>query len=202
MTRRNLDPQIRDYLAQLRQAAAVLPADRRAELLDEIRAHAEAGLAAGEQPQQIVSELGDPEAVIAEAQSGTQAGAQFPGTDVGVILLLALTLVFTMLAWLAAAVMVLRTSSWTAKQKFIGVVVWPWATYAVNVVLGGGPVPSNATGPFSWFYWVTIPFGALAWTGAVYMYRTHPARVARQRAKQAQGSVLHRSLGDSFTFRR
>lgn len=202
MTKQKLDRTIETYLTKLRHEAAVLPADRRKELLDEIRAHAASAVAEGESPETVVTELGDPETVVAEAQSNSPAEAQFTGTDVGVILLMALTVIFTVITWAAAAWKIRRSTSWTTKQKVIGVVVWPWAAYAVNSLLLPGPDPSIATGPVTWFFYATAPFGTLAWAGAVYLYRVHPARVARQRKKQAEGSRLHRSLGDSFRLRR
>ena len=202
MTSARLDKVIEAYLKRLRHEAAVLPADRREELLREIRDHAASAVTAGESPDAVVAHLGDPQAVVAEAQSESAMPSQFNGTDVGVMLLMVATLALSVIAWAAAAVMVTRSASWSLKQKVIGVIAWPWGLYFLNLMLIDRPGPFGGMGPLMWFYWTTAPFGVWAWTGAVYLYRTHPARIARQRAKIAEGSRLHRALGDSFTLRR
>lgn len=204
MRQRKLDPQVEKYLLRLRKEAAVLPADQRRELLEDIRAHAEAALAGGETPDQVVVQLGEPAQIVAELEPEPTRVGEFPGRDVAVMLLLVMTLFFTVLAWVAAAVVARRSTAWTRAQKLIGLVVWPWAMYAMNIAVTRWPAgPARlATGPVTWFFWMSVPFGTFAWTGAVYLYLRHPARIARQRAKQAEGSVLRRTLGDSFTLRR
>lgn len=203
MRKQKLDPQVEQYLSKLRREAAVLPADRRADLLREIRAHVESALHSGEPPERVVTNLGDPRTVVAEAQSEPMAESQFAAVDVGAILLLALTALFSVFAWFGAAVMGFRSAAWSPKQKLIGVVLWPWATFALLFFASGGPPDGELVGgPVMDFYWLVGRFTTFFWIGAVYLYRVHPARIARQRAKQATGSVLHRALGDSFTLRR
>lgn len=204
MRQPKLDPAVEKYLKDLRRAVAVLPADRRREVLDEIRAHVTVALAEGESPELVIARLGTPETIVEEAQVEVVTPGQFPGRDVAVMLLMAMTFVFTVIAWLIAVFAVRRSRAWTTSQKWIGLVAWPWGLYAMNLLITRWPFgPAQlATGPFTWLFWMSMPFGTFAWTGAVYLYLRHPARIARQRAKRAEGSVLHRTLGDSFTLRR
>jgi hypothetical protein len=72
MNARQADELVVDYLRRLDAASALLPADRRAELVDEIRAHIEAALAeAGSRDEtavrNVLERLGDPTAIAAEA---------------------------------------------------------------------------------------------------------------------------------------
>lgn len=73
-----LDATAEEYLSEIERAAAALPANRRAELLADVRSHivvAQAEAASGspagiEDPavmSQILSKLGDPEAIVAAA---------------------------------------------------------------------------------------------------------------------------------------
>ncbi len=202
MRRQKLDPTVEEYLSRLGHAAAVLPADRRTELMEEIRAHARAAVEAGERPERVIAELGDPADVIEAAQSEPTYEPQFGALEVRAILFMALTLLLSVFAWLAGAIFAARSTAWTLKQKLIGVVLLPWASFALSLLWSGEPPPGATDTPLMTFYWLAGRHATLFWIGGVYLYRVHPARIARQRAKQAGGSVLHRSLGDSFTLRR
>jgi hypothetical protein len=75
----NDDRLVADYLRRLRSAASALPADRRAELIEEITAHiAEARAAQGQAPivPDILERLGDPAQIV-------QAAAEPSFSDLG-----------------------------------------------------------------------------------------------------------------------
>jgi hypothetical protein len=76
------DQMIADYLATLEEAAAILPLDRRAELIEEIATHiAEARAAQGSATATVLERLGRPEDIVQAAaeQGGTGSGASEPG---------------------------------------------------------------------------------------------------------------------------
>lgn len=86
-----LDATAEEYLSEIERAAAVLPANRRAELLADVRSHivvAQAEAASGspagiEDPavmSQILSKLGDPEAIVAAAVADLPPETQVSST--------------------------------------------------------------------------------------------------------------------------
>lgn len=86
-----LDATAEEYLSEIERAAAALPANRRAELLADVRSHivvAQAEAASGspagiEDPavmSQILSKLGDPEAIVAAAVADLPPETQVSST--------------------------------------------------------------------------------------------------------------------------
>lgn len=86
-----LDATAEEYLSEIERAAAALPASRRAELLADVRSHivvAQAEAASGspagiEDPaviSQILSKLGDPEAIVAAAVADLPPETQVSST--------------------------------------------------------------------------------------------------------------------------
>lgn len=204
MSQPRLDPQVEKYLSELRRAVAVLPADRRKNLVEEIRGHAAEALAEGEPPEQVIATLGDPEAIVAEASPPSMPAGQLPGRDVAVMFLLVLGIAIPILSWIAAAVLAYRSPSWSTHQKWIGLLGLPALVTAVfygPAFLSVG-LPAGAGTLLITYVVVGSIMGGMGWTGAVYLYATHPARVARRRRAPAERSRLHRALGDSFTLRR
>lgn len=166
------DQLVEDYLARLHTAASALPAERRAELVEEITAHiAEARLAgASASPvdvRNILDRLGDPDdivrmateaapgdpawsAVAAAADSGAgqtaQATAQ-PGRIgamevVTVLLLLLGGLIVPVLGWFAGVVLLWVSPRWTRKDKVLTTLIWPGGLLAPVVVTLAGGVAS------------------------------------------------------------
>lgn len=113
------------YLARLEAELADVPAARRGELLDDVRAHiAEARAALGEESDagllNIVERLGDPAVVAAEARERLGLPAFRPGLqEIGGLALLALPLPMPPL-WLVGAALVWRSNGWTRREKLIG----------------------------------------------------------------------------------
>ena len=85
------DALVDDYLTRLEAAAAALPADRRAELVQEISAHIDEARAAGQVPDEaalrgLLDRLGDPDDIVAaawdtgrDASVGAETGGQARG---------------------------------------------------------------------------------------------------------------------------
>lgn len=113
------------YLARLEAELADVPAARRDELLDDVRAHiAEARAALGDESDagllNIVERLGDPAVVAAETRARLGIPAFRPGLqEIGGLALLALPLPMPPL-WLVGAALVWRSNGWTRREKLIG----------------------------------------------------------------------------------
>lgn len=136
-------PLVERYLDDLEQAAAALPAHERRELLAEIRAHLEEGLAAsgaGEAAvRNLLDHLGEPEAIVAAAgRSG------LPSADVttptrpaearqgagwvevlAVLFLLIGGIVIPVLGWFIGLVLLWASRAWTTPLKLLGTLVFP-----------------------------------------------------------------------------
>jgi hypothetical protein len=111
------------YLARLESELADVPAVRRRELLDDVRAHiAEARAALGEESDagllNIIERLGDPGVVAAEARERSGIPAFRPGLqEIGGLALFIVPLPWV---WLIGAALIWRSNAWTRRQKLIG----------------------------------------------------------------------------------
>lgn len=135
MTTKRAQTLVDDYLARLKVAAAVLPPDRRAELVEGIAEHLDAAQAAGEASdeadlREVLDRLGSPEAiVIAElAESGGHVARPAPPTwgllEIAGITLLALGgFAVPVLAPLLGMAFVVASDRWTARQKMVAAVI-------------------------------------------------------------------------------
>ncbi len=128
---------VADYLRRLDAAAARLPADRRAELVDEIRAHIEAALTeAGTRDEttvrNVLGRLGEPAEIVAEAAPEFVVGVAPPGrTGPGVLEISAVLLLLfggffpPVLGWILGVGLLWYSPLWTYRDKIIGTLVWP-----------------------------------------------------------------------------
>jgi hypothetical protein len=182
MTRARGDQLTDDYLRRLDQAAHALPAQRRLELLSEIRAHIAHARAATEGGDDEVAvrnaleRLGPPEEIAAAAFDG-QATAPPPGHrspgqrlyDVVTVLLLLLGgVVIPVLGWLVGVVLLWASPRWSARDKALGTLVFPLGLGAAlalpllatrscgAVVVDGGEVRESCEG-WSLPTWTGIP---------------------------------------------
>jgi uncharacterized membrane protein len=139
------DELIGDYLGRLEAAARGLPADRRAELVAEIREHIDTVLAQSPDRTEatvrtILDRLGSPEEIVQEAGVGlpetspvraATVGQASPRTRAGafeiatVILLLIGGVVLPVLGWLVGVVLLWASARWTLRDKLIGTLVFP-----------------------------------------------------------------------------
>ena len=131
------DALIRDYLGRLEAAAWPLSADRRGELLNEVREHIESALAEAERRDEVTARnvlerLGAPQEIVAaEAEVGGSPGWTPPSTaherrsqwglvEVGAILLLTVGAIFLPIVGpMIGLVLVWISTQWTTRQKSI-----------------------------------------------------------------------------------
>ncbi len=145
-----------DSLRRLRSAARVLPADRAAELIEEITAHiAEAraggasGFAASPGVRNILDRLGDPADIVraaAEAMPGSAAPARAqartgsagagPLEIIAVILLLIGGIVIPVVGWIVGVILLWVSPRWQRREKLIGTLVWPGGLLAALALPG------------------------------------------------------------------
>lgn len=137
---------VRDYLGRLEAAAWPLPAERRGELLVEVREHIETALAeAGRRDEvtarNVLERLGRPEEIVAaEADAGGTAGwtpptpaaaerrSRWGFLEIGAILLLTLGAYFLPIVGpMIGLLFVWLSNEWTTRQK--------WVATAIVVVL-------------------------------------------------------------------
>jgi hypothetical protein len=140
------DVLVRDYLARLEAAAAILPADRGTELVTEVRDHigtalAEAGGSDEVTVRNVLERLGSPEDIVAAerssarvpggaflARDGAASGSRWGRLEVAAAALLglawpALLLPFGVVLWLAfgvvGLVLVWASHAWSGRRKLI-----------------------------------------------------------------------------------
>lgn len=132
-------PEILRYLAELDGRLAVLPADYRAEVMDGIREHLAASLAAGAEVSEALAALGRPEEIAAGAvrESGAwpvpaapQAAPQPMGAAawpavLALILLAVGGLIGPVLGWLVGVMLLWLSDRWTVAQKLTGCLAAP-----------------------------------------------------------------------------
>jgi hypothetical protein len=146
------DRLVADYLNRLASAAAGLPADRRAELFEEISLHiaearavqATAGAATGAAVADVLERLGRPEDIVGAAAEDTETDATTPASvpraprrralDAGTVVLLLIGGLLIGLGWIAGAVMLWASPRWRASDKLLGTLVWPGGLAAVLAV--------------------------------------------------------------------
>jgi hypothetical protein len=162
------------YLARLEVELADLPATRRGELLDDVRAHiAEARAALGEESDvgllNIMDRLGDPAVVAAEARERLGIPAFRPGLlEIGGLVLFILPLPWL---WLIGAALIWRSSAWTRREKLIGT-----AAPLVPLVLLFASLGLRLGGLGHWwvlFFWATLLGAAFL---AIRLWQRHTGR--------------------------
>ena len=160
----NDDDLVAGYLGRLVQAARPLPPDRRAELIDEIADHIEQARAVSEASgpglRDLLTRLGDPEAIAAAA---SDSAGDFPGPfaqpasastqpsagreprrqrrldraavllALGSVLLSPVSFVLALLGWAVGIVMLLLSPRWPKRAKVLGAV-----TGTLALLLFGG----------------------------------------------------------------
>jgi hypothetical protein len=143
---------VADYLNTLAAAAAVLPADRRAELVEELSLHiAEARavqvtIGAGASPTvaDVLERLGRPEDIVRAAAEDANADATMAVPvgrasrrrvlDTGTVVLLLVGGLLLGLGWIAGAVMLWVSPRWRTSDKLLGTLVWPGGLAAVLAI--------------------------------------------------------------------
>jgi uncharacterized membrane protein len=131
------DSWVGDYLQRLDRAARVLPGHERDELVAEIREHIAAAVAEGASEAEVrgvLDALGRPEDIVAAARP------PHPPRRRGVREIAALVLLVSgfppILGWLVGVVLLLSSPLWTARQKLLGILVWPGGLLGALGLLG------------------------------------------------------------------
>jgi hypothetical protein len=134
------DALVRDYLGRLEAAAWPLPADRRRELLVDVREHIESALTqAGRRDEvtarNVLERLGAPEEIVAaETEAGGAPGVPAPVVaerhprwgflEVAALLFLTLGAIFLpVVGPIIGLVLVWASQEWTTRQKWIATII-------------------------------------------------------------------------------
>ncbi len=136
-----LHPFARDYLKRLKKAAAILPRARRSELIEEIESHLSEALPAGAsetEARDVLERLGEPEQIVAEAESGTKETPR-PGMreSLAVILLLFGGFLF-LVGWFVGLHLLWSSRFWTMRDKLVGTLLVPGGLLPALALAGAG----------------------------------------------------------------
>lgn len=163
------DELIRDYVKRLDEAAATLSAKRRAELVDEVREHIDAAIAARGEPgeadvRNILERLGAPEEIVAAEFDTNAHGAAIPSAPmdrarfglVEVAALMLVTIGAFALPLIGPAVgigLTWMSSVWSPRQKALvtglAVVVFVVPILGLAVSGASGSTLESTIGPVS-----------------------------------------------------
>lgn len=137
---------VQDYLRRLDAASAVLPPDRRGDLLEAIREHIADARAAGAGDEaatrSLLARLGEPEDIVGAAQEefrddAPPLGVRGTGRELAAVLLLTLGSLFPpLVGWLAGVALLWSSPLWRVREKLLGTLVWPGGAGGV-LLLGG-----------------------------------------------------------------
>jgi uncharacterized membrane protein len=130
------DQLVADYLRRLQAAAAGLPADRRAELVEEIAGHITEARAAGggsaASVRTMLDRLGQPEDIVRAADDPAAAGPAAPsrtagarGRDIAAVILLLAGAFLAGFGWLVGLYLLWSSPRWGRADKILGTLVWP-----------------------------------------------------------------------------
>lgn len=184
------------YLQRLERLARDLPRRDRDDLIAEIRGHMEAALptdATEADVRNVLDELGPPEAIVAAA--GVPEHRPRRGAREVFALVLLVTGLPPLFGWLVGAGLLLWSPLWTARQKLLGLLVWPGGyvlTLGVGGVMSARPscqasvVPARsgaaecvaAAGTSPWLIAVVVVLLVAPLAVAAYLYRAAGRRGA------------------------
>ena len=138
----SLHPLARDYMKRLRKAVASLPRARRDELIGEIESHLREALPAGAsevEARGVLERLGEPEQIVAEAESEAKETPR-PGIreSLAVVLLLFGGFLF-LVGWFVGLHLLWSSRFWTMRDKLVGTLLVPGGLLPA-VVLAGADV--------------------------------------------------------------
>jgi uncharacterized membrane protein len=173
MTTMQRDPLVEDYLRRLDAAAAHLPADRRAELAQEIREHIREAGAEGEAAvREVLDRLGSPEEIAAAEAAPPTRGR----LETAALIVLAVGFLVPVVGYLIGAALVLASRAWTARDKLLGLLISPSVfvlggvvTLAASASVAEGESFDSGLGPleiavlFAVFFSGLLSAAFLAW---------------------------------------
>jgi hypothetical protein len=177
-----------DYLRRLEHSARALPRHEREELVGAIRDHLDSGLrpdATEADVRNLLDELGPPEDIVAAARPAQPPARR--GAREAFALILLVTGLPPILGWLVGVGLLLWSPLWTARQKLLGILVWPGGYILLLGVMGAlantrsCPVPADgpsgtatscvSSGLSPWWIIVAIIIAAAPLLVATYLYR-------------------------------
>ncbi|MEA2686957.1 MAG: hypothetical protein QOE93_2152 [Actinomycetota bacterium] len=122
-------PLAAEYLRDLQRCARTMPKEARDDLIAEIRSHLDTALgpdASEAEVRNVLDDLGPPSAIVAATRPpGAPGAATRRGLREGFAIAFLLTGFPPILGWLVGAVLLLVSPLWTARQKLLGLLVWP-----------------------------------------------------------------------------
>ena len=126
MSAPHADQIVDGYIARLEVALGSLPASRRAELVEDLRAHiAEARAGHADETDaslfELLDHLGDPRVIAGEAVERDDASPSRPMPGARWAWLELAAVILTIVAWPIGAILVLLSRAWTRREKLIGV---------------------------------------------------------------------------------
>jgi uncharacterized membrane protein len=138
MTTTSTHPLVADYVRRLERAARVLPRHQRDELVAEIRDHLDAGInpdATEADVRNLLDDLGPPEAIVAAARpEGAKPLPDRGPREVLALIMLVTGLPMFLVGWFIGVGLLLWSPLWTARQKLLGILVFPGG-YFVTVMV-------------------------------------------------------------------
>jgi hypothetical protein len=187
------------YLRRLEDSAGVLPRRERDELLAEIRSHLETGIgpeATEADVRNLLDQLGSPDDILAAADPDRRVARRGAREAFAVVLLV--TGFPPIIGWLVGVGLLLSSTLWTARQKLLGILVWPGGLLVVGLSVSlvslsssgscpapvGGPAtgPSNActgSGTSPWTILAATVIVVAPILVGMYLYRAAGRRSAR-----------------------
>jgi hypothetical protein len=160
-----------DYLRRFEHSARVLPRSEQKELVGSIRDHLDAAIAPDATEadvRNVLDDLGEPADIVAAAQPG-RAPARRGAREAFAVILLALGLP-PILGWLVGVGLLLSSPLWTARQKALGILVWPGglSLLAVGAALAL-TVSAGVAAPIGTIVMIVVIFAPIF--VAAYLYR-------------------------------
>lgn len=137
MTNSTVDRLVDEYLTRLADAAKDLPADRRTELLAEIREHIAASMATETGADEAAARttldrLGEPADIVAAAAEDSppdhpaypvsQGRRQGIGLEVGAVVMLTVGSFIPVIGWLVGVILLWSSGLWRRSEKLMGTV--------------------------------------------------------------------------------
>lgn len=123
-------PEVARYLQRLDQNLRDLPRPQRDEIMEEVRSHIDEAAAPGASEadvRNILEDLGEPEAIAAEARTRFDVTPRKAGNLEGFAIagLLAGGLILPFVGWIVGVVLLWVSRVWTTRDKLIGTFVLP-----------------------------------------------------------------------------
>lgn len=178
MTAMDVDPIVDDYLKRLGAAAAVLPPDRREELVADIRGHIDAALheqgASELDARNVLERLGPPEDIVAAADDRDHDRPATRGWGIleiaALVVLAAGGFAVPIAGWITGVVLVLMSQAWSTREKQIGLLAPFLILYLPILALVLLSGPGMNVGPIEALMLPAIVGGGLAGlVGAIYL---------------------------------